>query len=88
MDNKTVNTINLGKVAEAIWPHFLPILEKKKLDALQRLKDHFRSNITDPSLYIAQVAVITAFDDIINEVERHIRHGREKEGELANDRTE
>ena len=86
MNEKDLDKINLGKIAEAIWPDFLPMLVKKKADALAKLKDAYTREQTDTSVYIAQVAVMAAIDEIISDIERRIRVARETERKILDGR--
>lgn len=79
---KAIDKIQLGKMAEALWPEFAPILRNRRDQAMATLKHLYGEKKSDCALYIAEVAIITCLDDIISTVERSIQTSRRKEMEI------
>lgn len=79
-----INTISLGRMAEAVWPEFSPFIKNRREQSLIKLKNLYGEKKTDCALYIAEVAIISCLDEIISTVERSIKVSHSKEKELLN----
>lgn len=79
---KDVDTLTLGKMAEALWPEFSPVIKTRRDQAMTTLKHLYGEKKTDCALYIAEVAIISCLDDIVSTIERSILASRRKEKEI------
>ena len=84
---KNMGMIQFGRMAEAVWPEFAPVIKLRREQALNTLKQLYGDKKTDCSLYIAEVAIISCLDEIISTVDRSIRLSHHKEKELINGNT-
>lgn len=84
VSEKNVNQLQFGRMAEALWPEFSPLLKDRRDRAIVSLKNLFSEKKTDCSLYIAEVAIISCLDEIMSTVDRSIRMSHEREKDLVN----
>jgi hypothetical protein len=76
MDEKSVEVLNNSRGAVVAFELFKPFLDKERAFVLAKMKDEFRSNRHELSVYIGLISTLVSLDDLENKMLKLIKAGK------------